>query len=189
MAEYKRRIYLVNPKFQLKFTFYICFFVFIASAIYPYMIYGIMESFIEFAQSHSPDAIENITEQRNSLIFVLVLCQLGFIGLTFVVSIFLTHRVAGPLFKLNKFFAAIRDGGDNGKLYFRKGDYFQDVADGYNEAVAKLREDYKNDFVYLSEVNSYINNLSMVVPDDKKAVIQEISKRLEQMQEKFNQRE
>lgn len=188
MAEYKRRIYLVNPKFQLRFTFYICFFVLLASAIYPFMIYSIMETLIEFANSHSPTEIDGLTEYRNSLILILAICQVGFLLLTFAVSIFLTHRVAGPLFKLNKFFTAIKDGGDNGKLYFRKGDYFQEIAENYNQAIAKMKEDYKNDFVYLSEVNSYINNLSMVVPDDKKAVVQEISKRLTEMQDKFNER-
>lgn len=129
-----------------------------------------------------------LDDKRLKLIIILALWQLGFIGLSFITCIFLTHRVAGPLYKLRTFFSAIRDGQDNGKLRFREGDYFQEIAEGYNEALERLREDYKNDLVYLSEVNTYINNLSLVVPDDKKAIINEISKRLNEMQERFHQK-
>jgi iron-sulfur cluster repair protein YtfE (RIC family) len=54
----------------------------------------------------------------------------------------------------------------------------------YRALYAKL-EEYQNDFVYLSEVNAYINNLSLVVPDDKKPVLSEIHKKLSDIQRKF----
>lgn len=131
---------------------------------------------------------QSLEAKRKSLISVLALWQIGFTALVFIMCIFLTHKVAGPLFKLQKFFTAIANGEDNGKLYFRGGDYFTEIADSYNDAINQLKEDYKNDFVYLSEVSAYINNLSLVVPDDKKAVLNEINKRLNEIQGKFNEK-
>lgn len=188
MAKYKRRIYLINPPFQIRFSLYICFLLFLSSLIYPLTIYDLMSNFMEYGKQFAPELETQLSEKRWTLIVILSLWQLGFIAMTFIICIFLTHKVAGPLYKLMMFFSAIRDGRDNGNLKFREGDYFQEVAEGYNEAFAKLKEDYKNDMVYLEEVNSYLNNLSLVVPDDKKVVIQQISKRLNEMQEKFNNR-
>jgi hypothetical protein len=195
LASNHRRIYLINPKFQLKFSLYICALIFLSSIIYPITIFELLSSFLDFASKNVHKLPEfksltvNLEEKRNNLIIVLVLWQLGFTGLAFVVNIFLTHKVAGPLFKLKKFFQAIVDGEDNGKLYFRNGDYFPDVAVSYNEAMDKLRDNRKNDFVYLSEVSAYLKNLNQVVPDDKKVVLQEIVNKLGEIQDEFQQEE
>ncbi len=79
----------------------------------------------------------------------------------------------------------MREDHNPGDLFFRKGDYFQDLAEDVNETFAHLENNYKNDLVYLSEVTSYINNLSLVVPDDKRVVLNEISSRLSMMQDRF----
>ena len=192
MASNHRKIYLIDPQFQIKFSLYVCLLIFLSSLIYPVTIFELMSSFLDFASKNADKLPEfrnltnNLEEKRNSLIIVLALWQLGFIGLAFVVNIFLTHKVAGPLFKLKKFFQAIADGSDNGKLYFRNGDYFPDVAESYNAAMTSIKEKHKNDLVYLSEVSAYLNNLNHVVPDDKKVVLSEIITKLNQIQENFN---
>ena len=56
----------------------------------------------------------------------------------------------------------------------------------FNKTFENIQENYRKDFVYLSEVSAYINNLSLVVPDDKKIVLSEISKKLEEIQSRFN---
>lgn len=214
MAGYKRSIYLINPKFQLRFSLYVCLFLFLSSIVYPITIYDVMSNFLESSVQQkekiellyqrcgddcadlkakektvsSAQLKQSLEAKRKSLISVLALWQIGFTALVFIMCIFLTHKVAGPLFKLQKFFTAIVEGGDNGRLFFRSGDYFTELADSYNDAINQLKEDYKNDFVYLSEVSAYINNLSLVVPDDKKAVLNEINKRLTEIQGKFNEK-
>ena len=91
------------------------------------------------------------------------------------------------MYKLQKFLRAKRNGDDGGKLFFRKGDYFQEVADDFNEAFEEIEDQYHQDLTYLSEVNSYISNLGMVVPEDKKAVLNEITQKLTQIQNRFEE--
>jgi hypothetical protein len=195
LASNHRKIYLINPQFQLKFSLYVCLLIFLSSIIYPITIFELLSRFLEFANTNVHKLPEfnsltiNLEEKRKSLIIVLALWQLGFIGLAFVVNIFLTHKVAGPLFKLKKFFQAIMDGQDNGKLYFRNGDYFPDLAESYNGAMEKIKEDHKNDFVYISEVSAYLKNLNQVVPNDKKVVLQEVIKKLGEIQDEFHKDE
>lgn len=89
------------------------------------------------------------------------------------------------MYKLQKFLRSKRDGNIDGKLFFRKGDYFQEVADDLNETFDEIEEQHNQDLKYLNEVNSYISNLGMVVPEDKKAVLNEITQNLTQIQNRF----
>ncbi|MBT7611440.1 MAG: methyl-accepting chemotaxis protein [Bacteriovoracaceae bacterium] len=191
MAPNLRNIYLIDSRFQLKYSFYVCVLIFLSSIIYPYTIFELLSYFIDFTAKNIHKLPElkslnqSLEDKRNNLIIILVLWQLGFTALAFLVNIFLTHKIVGPLFKLKNFFLAIADGKDNGKLYFRNGDYFPDIAVSYNNAMDKLKEDRKNDFVYLNEVSAYLNNLNQVVPDDKKVVLQEIVNKLDEIQKDF----
>lgn len=185
MAGYKRRIYIINPGFQLKFSLLVSFVIFLSSVIYPLTIHTLITSIVDNIASTSPELSAQLTDKKSSLIVILVLWQLGFTLLAFITCIFMTHRVAGPLYKLQKYLSSIRDGQFNGKLFFRKGDYFQEVAEDINETFDSIQETYRNDFVYLSEVNVYLNNLSLVVPDDKKVVLKEITDKLSEIQNRF----
>ncbi|MBT3979859.1 MAG: hypothetical protein HOE90_00820 [Bacteriovoracaceae bacterium] len=89
------------------------------------------------------------------------------------------------MFKLTKSLKDIAAGGPPQKIFFRKGDQFMEVAEAYNNAVEKMTQEHNDDFAYLSEVSSYINNLSLVVPEDKKSVLGEINTKLTEIQERF----
>lgn len=43
----------------------------------------------------------------------------------------------------------------------------------------------REDFTYLSEVTTYLSNLAVGLPDDKKMVVHEISKNLTEIQERY----
>jgi signal transduction histidine kinase len=144
-----------------------------------------MNTIIAHFSLKSPEIAAHYSEKRNALILFLTLLHLGITCLVFFVCIFFSHKISGPIYNLQNHLKSITEGKNRGKLIFRTGDYFQDLAIDFNDAFEKLEDNYKNDLVYLSEVTSYINNLSLVVPDDKKVVLNEISSRLSKMQERF----
>lgn len=182
---YSRKIYLINPKFQIRFSLYVCIIVLVTSIIYPFTIYSLMNNIIVFFSLKNPEIASMYESKRNSLVFFLVLLHLGFTCLTFLSCIFFSHKIAGPLFKLKKHLTEIREHGIKGPLFFRKGDYFLDVADEVNQTMDHIHDLHKNDLIFLGEVNSYINNLSLVVPDDKRIILHEISSKLSEMQERY----
>lgn len=180
-----RKIYLINPKFQYRLSFFAALLVFFTGLIYPFTIYILLSAISANFALNNPEIALYYSEKRDLLILLLIGLHIGFSILTFFTCIFFSHRIAGPLYKLQKHLRAIREGLSPGKLFFRKGDYFQEVADDLNDTIEVLEDNYKKDLVYLSEVNSYINNLSLVVPDDKRVVLNEISSRLTDIQDKF----
>jgi len=182
----KRSIYLIDPKFQLKFSFFVCSLVFISSLVYPITIYEILDALM--VKASTPEAVDELNDKRRMLILTLSIYQLGFTGIVFIICIFQSHKIAGPIYKLRKFLANVIDGNPAEKLFFRKGDNFQEVADDFNLVFEKIQENHNEDFAYLSEINSYINNLALVVPDDKKPVLMEISAKLTEIQDRFKAR-
>lgn len=181
MAVYKRTIFVINPKFQYYFAFVICSLVFIASLIYPITIYDIYAKVI----SQQPGQAAELTQNRQDLLLLLLALQTAFIGVVFVVCIFLSHKIAGPLYKLKSYLIDIRNGKDIAPLYFRKGDNFHDVAAEVTETMEYLNAQRAEDFEYLDEVSSYIANLSLVVPEDKKPVLNEIQRKLSEIQNRY----
>lgn len=178
MAVYKRKIFLINPRFQYKVSLMICIFAVLATVVYPLSIYGLFERLIEL----QPQQGTNLANVRNETLTVLGIAEAAIIALIFLFSIFLTHKIAGPMYKLSNHLKEIRGGKEITPLSFRKGDYFHEVAQELNETLMELDGKRKEDFQYLSEVASYITNLSLVVPEDKKPVLKEIQSKLAEIQ-------
>jgi len=192
----KRSIVLINPTFQLKFSLFVSVVVLISSIIYPYTIYQFVEIVLQEVaklQAASGSAAitktvlapETIEAIRSKALIALIVYQFAFIGIIFIVCIFQSHKIAGPVYKLRKSLKSIRDGAPLDKIYFRKGDNFIELADDYNQTLDYLQENRNKDFAYLSEVSSFINNLSLVIPEDKKSVLNEITKKLSEIQSRY----
>ncbi|MBI2711462.1 MAG: methyl-accepting chemotaxis protein [Bdellovibrio sp.] len=80
-----------------------------------------------------------LEETRKELLSMLILMEVVFLSMAFIISIFLSHRVAGPLYKLDRYFREARDGNIEQKLFFRKNDYFKELPDHYNDMMDAIR--------------------------------------------------
>ncbi len=130
-----RKIYLIDPKFQLRFSLYVCIVVSLSALVYPMAIYDMMENFITFVSINFPQLTEKYEEQRRNLIIFLSLWQLGFTALVFVIAIFFSHKIAGPIYKMKKYLKVIRDGETVDTIKLRKRDYFKDLAKEINQTL------------------------------------------------------
>ena len=178
----KRKIFIINAEFQFKFSLIVCSILFIASLIYPYFIYEFIELVAkQVTQASELSELQNINfeELGTSVASLLIIIQIGFIALTFVVCIFVSHKIAGPMYKLCNYLEDIRNGGLSQELYFRDGDYFQEVAAELNETLDYLESRDEDEIEYLTEVSAYMENIALVVPDDKRPVLQEIINKIE----------
>ncbi len=181
MAFYKRSVFLINPSFQLKFSLIVCSVIVISTLIYPVIIYD----FFQLVTKSLPNVSQSIVSAQKDLIFYLILIQSVITLLVFIVFIFFSHKIAGPLYKLKNHLAAIREGNAITPLNFRNGDYFQDVAEEVTLFLETVSTNQENDFQYVEEISLYIENLSTVVPDDKKPVLNEISRRLLEIKSRY----
>ncbi len=182
MAFYKRSTFLINPPFQLKFSLIVSSIIFLSTLVYPVIIFDFFNVFI----AQNPNAVENVVHTQKNLIIFLFVVQTIITTLVFIVFIFLTHKIAGPMFKLKNHLASIREGGPITPLTFRNGDYFADVAEEVSLFLDTVAHNQESDFAYIDEVAAYIQNLNLVTPDDKKPVLNEISRRLIELKSRYN---
>lgn len=152
----------------------ICGLVLLGSLIYPKTIYDLFEKII----SLDPNSAATFEQGRIQLLNTLLLIQAAFIGVVFVTCIFVTHKIAGPIYKARLYLSQVRSGEANYPLSFRKGDHFNELADEINETVSHFKERFDDKNEYLYEVISYLDNIALVVPQDKKPVLDEIKLKL-----------
>jgi len=181
LATYKRSIFLIDPKFQLRFSLTVASLVFLTSLIYPI----IFMEFVDELSKLTPALADHFHSSRNQLVLFLMILQIILTVIVFIIFIFMTHKVAGPMYKLKTHLSNIRDGKTITPLSFRNGDYFQDVAEDVSLFLETVQLNQENDFLYLEEVAQYIQNLSPVVPDDKKPILNEISVKLREISSRY----
>ena len=132
---------------------------------------------------------EKLSKLKSDLLAALTLWEIAFLVIIFIICIFISHKIAGPMYKLKKHLTAIKEGEDCGKIFFRDGDYFADIADDVNDAIASIKQGYSKDMVMLSEIDTYLKNLKHVLPEDKKIVVNEISTKLNEIQDRYKVQE
>lgn len=181
MAFYKRSTFLIDPGFQLRFSAAVCILVVLSSLVYPLLLWDFFNEIIAL----QPALKGKLSAAKNEFMIFLIFIQLIFTGVIFILFIFLTHKIAGPLFKLKKHLSNIRQGEPITPLTFRQGDHFVDVAEEVSLFLDTVVMNQENDFQYLEEVASFIENLTNVVPDDKKPLLNEISRRLIEIQSRY----
>ena len=141
---YRRRIFLINKRFQLRVALYVSSWIIALSFVYPLIVYNLFEYFVRYAavDPMGPD-LKGLFDTRQEVLLLMGATQVAFLLLTFLSSLFLAHRIAGPLFKLRKFFAQAREGRLGGDLYFRNYDHFPELAVEYNQMMGSIRDRLK----------------------------------------------
>jgi methyl-accepting chemotaxis protein len=139
MRPYRRSQVLIDKAFQLRFALYVVSWSFALSLVFPLLLQELLKSFIRYlALDPMGPPVQALQAKQNELTALLFAVEALFLGLTFLISIFLSHRIAGPVFKLKR---AMREAAANGypAIRFRSADHFQDLADTYNQLVETVR--------------------------------------------------
>ncbi len=110
------------------------------SFVYPAILQQVFNLFFRYLElDPMGPAVENITKAKSEVFTLIITLQAAFVGATFLLSIFLSHRIAGPLYKLGKYFDKGAEGDISEDLHFRKADHFKELASKYNHFLVGLR--------------------------------------------------
>lgn len=140
MAQHRRSVFLINKKFQFRFAFFVSAWMIAMSFVYPLIVYNMFDYFIRLiSRDPSGPPVQALQDLRSQILGLLIGFQALFLVVTFLASLFMSHRIAGPLYKLSRFFAMARDGDINDDLHFREKDHFQELAEDYNDAMKSVR--------------------------------------------------
>ena len=177
---YKRSVrnYLLNSSYQLRFTGVI---VVISAILTGGLGYFVMSKAHEASRVVSVRAMDptdplaqDLAQQfaHNDRILMIVLIAFGFI-LSVVLAaygIVLTHKVAGPLFKITNHLDKIRDGKLGVVYNLRKGDQLVDFFEHFKGAHDALRHRTEEDIALIDKAIAAVGNGPVV--DELKAARQ-----------------
>jgi methyl-accepting chemotaxis protein len=140
-----RKVLLINPDFQLRLMTYfaviailviLVFFVadtiFFSNLIMMGRRIGLDEDHIYFAF---------IRREHHTMMIIRLIAATLAVGGIAAVGLVVSHRIAGPMYRLRKHMIAVANGKTRAEVAFRKNDFFPEVADAYNKQLEALKKD------------------------------------------------
>lgn len=157
----RRRITVIDKKFQIRFASYMCLWIVALCFIYPFIIKSLFDYFFRLT-AHDPMGpdLDSLYRVRKEVITLLLLTEAAFLTMTFMLVIFVSHRIAGPLYKLRQAMAAFASGDLRFPLKFRTKDYFQNIADDFNRMVGQIRDRSRHDAEMVAVALSRVSTAS-----------------------------
>ena len=139
---FRRRRYLVEKGFQLRFASMILLFMFAVALFCSLTIYYNTWMLLgeKLANVYPQGRLVGILKQAN---FVLFMRLLLITPLVCILAIVLSHRIAGPIFHIKKTLDEVTKGDYSKRLYLRNTDELKDVAESINNLM-ELLEKKKN---------------------------------------------
>ena len=160
-APIEKRIVLVNRDFQLRYT---------SAAV----IVGVISTLLTAAMIITPLFIFEILRIPRFLpvpvLLVMVLACFVNIAIVGLMGIYITHRVAGPMFSLVRFFRRVESGMWHGEMRTRVDDDLGYVVRNFNEMLHGIRRFAQSD---LDQINAAINS-----PEDREQRLLELRDQL-----------
>jgi len=169
----KLRNFLLDPKFQLKYTAMVVVVTAIVASVGGVLVYrysvGQTESMVVQLLADpglDPSMVESLERDAHEHDKLLLLGIVGAIfamvvalGLTGIV---ITHKMAGPVFKLKRLLREVAAGDLSPKPGLRKGDELQDLFAAFAEMVQAARERERDALTALSAVYDAKNDPSKI---------------------------
>jgi methyl-accepting chemotaxis protein len=176
---FKRRNYFIDKKFQTKFIIKFSFIVILTSLLICFL-------FIFLSRDSTTVTIENakvVVKSTSDFIFPIIIQTLIIVTAfsafsVIILTLFTSHRIAGPLFRIKREIELLKDGNLNLNFRIRKNDQLQDLASSLSSLAETLRNKH-NDF---KKNILEIKNILVTSYNDKSA----LEAKVKELEDKLN---
>lgn len=130
---------LINKPFQIRFIFYSIFLVVLVAVIVAgsnlYFFQGLLDEAAKVGVGNADPFYQYLLDTRQRLVVASVVASLLIGVVIIIMSLLLSHRVAGPIYHLVTYLQKKRDGEIQGPLQFRDKDFFPELASSLNQYI------------------------------------------------------
>ncbi len=144
MIKNKRTQWLINKNFQLRFSLYSLAPMMIAVLLFWISVEIFFYKMILLGQKYNLPAghgyYQLISAQKSELHLIIIITTIILSVVFFIWSIFISHRIAGPFFKMKRYLdnAKSLEEVTQGELFFRKKDFFQEIPEAFNQFIKRI---------------------------------------------------
>ena len=141
VAKFKRRQYFVQKEFQFKFILKFCIVLFVGIVVSTGLLFLFSKDTLTSSFEQSRLVIKNTAFAILPSVFLSNLITLGLITLaTIVVTLLVSHKLAGPLFRFQKELNQIGEGDLTQAIKLREKDQITAMAESLDQMRASLQE-------------------------------------------------
>ena len=182
-ARYRRKRYLVATKFQLKYIGLILIIVVLTGTICSYVVYYTTMLLLG-------DKLANVYPQGRLISIVntvnlrILLSLILVAPLMVIIGVFASHKIAGPIYRIEKFLENMANGDYSSMLTLRKNDELIPLANGINRFIETIKGTIKEERSELEQVFVSLDSLRRVVdaePVDRSVLIDAVDKLSEEL--------
>lgn len=156
--ENRRRNYFINKKFQASFIIKFCSLVIIGTAISGGVVYWMSRSTVTSAFENSRLVIRSTADYILPSVLLSSAIVVIFIGLAAIaITLFTSHRIAGPLFRIQRELEELSKGNLNVNFILRKNDEVRVLADTLNDMTELFRRNILGSAKVISELEAALD--------------------------------
>ncbi len=164
MTKHRRRTYLIKTGLQLRYMGIIITTMLLVAFGVGWTIYHTSWSKIANTQDITIDKLADIFDTVNS---ILVRWIFVFLLVIAILSIFVSHKIAGPVYRLEETTKIIAQGDLTCQIHLRHGDELQDLQEAFNQMSESLRKMVAKDREVIDKLVATGNRLKEII-DQKK---------------------
>jgi len=174
---HKRRQYFIKKDFQIKFILGFCLLILAGVIVSSILLFYFSQDTLTSSFQQSRLVIENTSTAMLPALIYTSLITLGLISLaTIIVTLFVSHKIAGPLFRLEKELQEIGAGDLTKNVRLREKDQLTTMAETLNQMTHSLHDN-------IFEIQKMIKEL--IEATSKQSVPQEFIDKLKRVDEKI----
>lgn len=177
MIKNNRNHILIDPKFQIKFALIVSGLLLLISLIYPLLFWD----FFDALSLVHPQITDQLTKSKNSVLFFFFLNLCLGVGLAFLSMIFLTHKIAGPVYKLRVYFQDLYETKKFHPIQFREGDHFTELAEDISAVATKFKSGEDQREEVLKEIIIDLESLKQQIEPNHLSRVDLIINKLDQL--------
>lgn len=159
--KYKRRQYIIAPAFQLKYVGLILALVFLTALACSYFVYYTVMLVLgdKLANVYPQGRLVSIVNMVNLRI---LLSMVFLIPLVFILGILASHKIAGPIYRIEKYLGSMTSGVLSEKLTLRKKDELVSLANGINLLADSVKTSIREEREHLEKSAALIDALKKI---------------------------
>ncbi len=157
-ATYKRTQYLIATKFQLKYIGMILLLVSLTAIMCSYVIYYTMMLTMgdKLANVYPQGRLISIVNMVNlRILFSMLLVA----PIVVMIGIYASHKIAGPIYRIEKFLGSMADGNLSIPLTLRRNDELMSLASGVNKVIDSMKSTVSKESAAIASISISMENL------------------------------
>lgn len=172
----RHRILFIDKKFQAKFIVNFCLLVVAGALITTGLLYLFTMGSKTVSFVNSRVVVQTTADFLLPLLIQNVCIMMIIIGLaTIMMTLLISHKIAGPLYRLKKAVKTLGEGDFSGEFKIRRKDQLQDLAQIFNEMIVNLRTRLKMMEKNIRDIKEKSNNISEGdIAEQKKSILRDL---------------